>query len=97
MDKKKPSPGASASGGKHGEKKEENFLTKTAHSIRDKVHELADDVKEKTHMKKKDKDKNDNKSKHPTAGKKDSSSGSEDEEISTKTQPPPSASSGMFI
>ena len=95
MDKKKPSAGASASGGKQGEKKEENFLTKTAHSIRDKVHELADDVKEKTHMKKKDKDNKDDKSKHPTAGKKDS--GSEDEEISTKTQPPPSASSGMFI
>lgn len=45
MDKKKTSV---SGGGKHGEKKEGNFLTKTAQSIRDKVQGLTDEVKEKT-------------------------------------------------
>lgn len=34
---------------KHHEKKDENILEKTAHTIRDKAHELAEDVKEKAH------------------------------------------------
>ena len=49
MDTRKSATGATASGGKHGEKKDENFLVKTAHSIRDKVHGFTDEVKEKTH------------------------------------------------
>lgn len=48
-DTRKSATGTTASGGKHGEKKDENFLMKTAHSIRDKVHEFTDEVKEKTH------------------------------------------------
>jgi hypothetical protein len=49
MDRKKTNATASATAGKQAEKKEENFFSKTAHSIRDKVHEFTDDVKEKTH------------------------------------------------
>ena len=52
MDTKKSNSGDTASGGKHGEKKAENILTKTVHSIRDKVHGFADERKEKTHNKK---------------------------------------------
>lgn len=35
--------------GKKDDKKDENILEKTAHSIRDKVHGLTDEVKEKAH------------------------------------------------
>lgn len=34
---------------KKHDKHEENLLERTAHSIRDKVHELTDEVKEKAH------------------------------------------------
>jgi hypothetical protein len=104
-DKKKSTATASSSTGKHGEKKEENFLTKTAHSIRDKVQELTDEVKEKTHnlthsgdskKSKKDKDhkkttdpKSKTSSKIPTAGKKDSDSDSSSDVEDDKAKPPP--------
>jgi len=109
MDKNKASATASSSTEKSGDKKDENFLTKTAHSIRDKVHELTDDVKEKTHnlthssdakTKKKDKDnkKTDTKSKTssktPTGANKDSGSDSGDEDDSPKQTKPPS---GTYI
>ncbi len=112
MDKKQLSATASSGTGKHVEKKDENFLTKTAHSIRDKVQGFTDDVKEKTHnlthsseskKNKKDKDqkKNDTKlktsSKPPTAAKKDSGSDSDDEDESPKPAHPPSASASMYI
>ena len=103
-DKKKLSTTASASSGKHGEKKDENFLTKTAHSIRDKVHGFTDEVKEKTHnlthtgdSKKGEKDKDHKRTPEPKSktlskpGKKDS-----DEEDSAGKPPPPSGpSSGV--
>jgi hypothetical protein len=91
MDKKQSSATGTSASGKQGEKKEENFLTKTAHSIRDKVHEFADDVKEKTHLKKKDKDhKKKDKSQHP-------GSDSDDVDDSAKPTHPSPAASGMFI
>lgn len=77
-----------------GEKKDPGFLAKTAHSIRDKVQGLKDDVKGKTHnlthsseskknKKEKDSKKDDNKSKlsskTATVGNEDSSASSDDE------------------
>ncbi len=110
MDRKKTNATASSTAGKHGEKKDENFLSKTAHSIRDKVHELTDDVKEKTHhlthnsdSKKNKKDKNQKKtgttfktSPNPrTVSRKDSISDSDDEDDSPKPVPSPSAPAGI--
>ncbi|CAF0721617.1 unnamed protein product [Adineta steineri] len=104
MDKKKSSASASSSHNKTSEKKEENFFTKTAHSIRDKVHDLTDEVKEKTHnlthsnAKKDKKDsipkakdgKPNHASKPAASGKKGSSSDSSDEDGPPKTTKRPS-------
>ncbi|CAF0727576.1 unnamed protein product [Adineta steineri] len=104
MDKKKSSAAASSSHNKTSEKKEENFFTKTAHSIRDKVHDLTDEVKEKTHNlthsngKKDKKDsipkakdgKPNHASKPEASGKKGSSSDSSDEDVPPKTAKRPS-------
>ncbi|CAF4272783.1 unnamed protein product [Rotaria sp. Silwood2] len=49
MDSKKSGATASSGTGQHGDKKDDNFFSKTARSIRDKVQELTDEVKEKKH------------------------------------------------
>jgi hypothetical protein len=108
MDKKK----STATGSSSGEKKDENFLTKTAHSIRDKVHDFTDEVKEKTHnlthssdskKSKKDKDhkptdtKLKTSSKPPTTTKKNANSDSDDEDDSPKSSSRSTIASGMDI
>ena len=104
-DKKKDSPKAASKPGKADDKKDENFVEKAAHSIRDKVHGFTEDVKEKAHhlthsddsKKGKDSKKGDKKlktSSHPAkAGKKDSSdSDDSDDKKDNDPSKPPSAS-----
>jgi hypothetical protein len=107
-DKKKPSTAAASKTGKQDEKKDENIVAKTAHSIRDKVHEMTDEVKEKAHhlthsddaKKGKDGKKTDTKSKTsskiPKTGKKDSDDDDKEEEDISKPPPPPSSSSNYI-
>ncbi|CAF3413056.1 unnamed protein product [Rotaria sp. Silwood1] len=103
MDSKKSGATASSETGKHGEKKDNNFFSKTARSIRERVQEITDDVKEKTqtltrsneskkkrkHKNQKTKDTETNRlSKSATTGRKDSDLDSSDEDSSTKPQSP---------
>ncbi|CAF1009666.1 unnamed protein product [Adineta ricciae] len=99
-DKKKSTTTTTTKTTKHEEKKDENILVKAAHSIRDKVHGLTDEVKDKAHHlthsddSKKDKDhkKSDTKlkasSKIPKSSDKDSS---DDEKDKDPTAPPGSS------
>ena len=76
-DKKKTTVKTTTKTEKHDEKKDENILERTAHSIREKVHDFAEEVKEKTHLKhgddaKKSKSHLKTSSHPPKIGKKDS-------------------------
>ena len=93
-------------------RKRKIFLAKRAHSIRDKVHEFTDDVKEKTHNlthsseSKKNKKENIQKptgatsksSPNPrTVSAKGPNSSSDDDDDTTKPAPSPTAPAGILI
>ncbi|CAF0910453.1 unnamed protein product [Rotaria sordida] len=110
MSCKKSGTTASSGNGKSGEQKDDNFLAKTARSIRDKVQGLTGDVKEKTQnltrnsesknkrkrlRNRKTKDTETNSSsKSATSNTKDSDSDSNDENGSIKPRSPRSIPPG---
>ena len=49
MERKRARETTSATAGKNDERKNENFLRRAVRSIRDKVHDFADDIKGKAH------------------------------------------------